>query len=361
MALIPCPKCGKQISSLAVKCPHCGELLTQDAPNNNVVCPECGNEYDKSLNSCPNCGEPNKQVASSSTTKPIRSITEMNYERIFYINEDEFDEVKFVSTDFGLQDAKKLEGLEDYYNHIKPFVRPIHFTAKGNARFFLDYDEKDIIEALQEDERSPEDYGFGDSCKGVIVTIDKTETLKLPVSEDSDHAFLIEKEQYLRLCNAHSLQFKVFRENGKSFIIEGDEENTKLLIDCFRGLYNYVEDKTLFADSLVRLQQWADKEDAESKELEKQEEAKQAVAVQKDQSKGKRNSTIGIVSIVVGVILFIIGVSDFDDMYILVFLSIIAILVGVAFLIFGIMKKKGYSDVDAMNRVTEIFQNIHIK
>ena len=61
MALIPCPKCGKQISSLAKKCPHCGELFTQDAPNNDVVCPECGNEYDKALNSCPNCGEPNVQ------------------------------------------------------------------------------------------------------------------------------------------------------------------------------------------------------------------------------------------------------------------------------------------------------------
>lgn len=359
MALISCPKCGEQISSLAKKCPHCGELFSQDATNNNVVCPECGTRYEKTAKACPNCGEPNKKVQEPIAQNLEKRKTVVDYNRIFYINEDEFDEVRFVSTDFGLQDAKKLEGLEDYYNYIKPYVRPIHFMVKGSARFFLDYDEKDIIEALQEDERSPEDYGFGDSCKGIIVTVDKSETIKLPVSEDSDHSFLIEKEQYLRLCNANSLQFKIFREGGKSFIIEGDEENTKLLIDCFRGLYNYVEDKTMFADSLVRLQQWADKEDAESKEMERQEEAKQASAVQKNQSKGKRKSTIGIVSIVVGVILFIIGVSDFDDMYILVILSIIAILVGVAFLIFGIMKKKGYSDMEAMNRVTEILQKLN--
>lgn len=59
MALIPCPKCGKQISSLAKKCPQCGESLQQGTPSNNVVCPECCNEYDKTLNACPSCGEPN--------------------------------------------------------------------------------------------------------------------------------------------------------------------------------------------------------------------------------------------------------------------------------------------------------------
>lgn len=61
MALIPCPKCGKQISSLAKKCPQCGESLQQGTPSNNVVCPECCNEYDKTLNACPSCGEPNAQ------------------------------------------------------------------------------------------------------------------------------------------------------------------------------------------------------------------------------------------------------------------------------------------------------------
>lgn len=29
MALISCPKCGKQISDKAVKCPHCGVDLTE--------------------------------------------------------------------------------------------------------------------------------------------------------------------------------------------------------------------------------------------------------------------------------------------------------------------------------------------
>lgn len=360
MSLILCPDCGKEFSSLAKACPQCG-CPTELCVPPKVKCPKCGEEYDSSAKACPNCGEPNKQATSSSQTNQEQRKTVVNYERIFYVKEDEFDETKFVCTDFGLQDAKKLESLADYYNFIKPCVRPIHFTVKENARFLLDYDETDIIEGLQENEENPEDYGFGGSCKGAIVTIDKTETIKLPVCEDSDHSFAIEKEQYLRLCNAHSLQFKIFRENGKTVIIEGDEENTKLFIDCFRGLYNYVEDKTMFADSLIRMQQWADKEDAESKEMEKQEEAKHAAAVQKDQSKGKRNSTIGIVSIVVGVILFIIGVSDFDDMYIFVILSIIPILVGVAFLIFGIMKKRGYSDEDAMNRALEIFQRLNKK
>lgn len=51
MALIKCPRCGKQISNKAVQCPNCGlqfppntGTFSRDALMHNVmpVCPECG-------------------------------------------------------------------------------------------------------------------------------------------------------------------------------------------------------------------------------------------------------------------------------------------------------------------------------
>lgn len=63
MPLIPCPYCGKEISSYAKKCPSCGKDLTQkptQSPNaNEVVCSECGIPFSRHADACPNCGEPN--------------------------------------------------------------------------------------------------------------------------------------------------------------------------------------------------------------------------------------------------------------------------------------------------------------
>ncbi len=48
MALINCPECGKQISSSAKQCVHCGCAFS--------VCPECGNVTVGSFEVCPSCG-----------------------------------------------------------------------------------------------------------------------------------------------------------------------------------------------------------------------------------------------------------------------------------------------------------------
>ena len=62
MALIPCPHCGKEISSYAKRCPSCGmELVLQS--NDSICCPECGNQYSKDMKACPTCGEPNKKIS----------------------------------------------------------------------------------------------------------------------------------------------------------------------------------------------------------------------------------------------------------------------------------------------------------
>ena len=48
MALIKCPECEREISSLAPICPHCGCVIT--------VCPDCGAVYAGNKVVCDNCG-----------------------------------------------------------------------------------------------------------------------------------------------------------------------------------------------------------------------------------------------------------------------------------------------------------------
>lgn len=48
MALIKCPECGKEISTNANACPHCGTAIR--------ICPECGAVYTNTQPTCTNCG-----------------------------------------------------------------------------------------------------------------------------------------------------------------------------------------------------------------------------------------------------------------------------------------------------------------
>ena len=69
MAMIKCPECGKDISTLAKNCIHCGCEFT--------VCPECGNACVGKPETCPNCGfvlqkkaQPSTQTVVPQTKKP---------------------------------------------------------------------------------------------------------------------------------------------------------------------------------------------------------------------------------------------------------------------------------------------------
>lgn len=39
MALVVCPKCSKQVSNQAIKCPHCGCAITSDARPDSMYTP----------------------------------------------------------------------------------------------------------------------------------------------------------------------------------------------------------------------------------------------------------------------------------------------------------------------------------
>lgn len=79
MALIKCPKCGKEVSDKVSICPHCNfEIATYyqklqkeknekekiereeelKSKKENIQCPECGMLVNESIESCPSCGYP---------------------------------------------------------------------------------------------------------------------------------------------------------------------------------------------------------------------------------------------------------------------------------------------------------------
>ena len=70
MALIKCSECGKEISSSAKKCPHCGINV------NLMKCPECGAKLNGDESTCPECGFPvNKKNATGVIFENLDKIT----------------------------------------------------------------------------------------------------------------------------------------------------------------------------------------------------------------------------------------------------------------------------------------------
>lgn len=70
MALIKCVECGKEVSSSAKVCPHCGIKL------NLSSCPECGSRLKGDETVCPDCGYPIKnKTASNVITENLDKLT----------------------------------------------------------------------------------------------------------------------------------------------------------------------------------------------------------------------------------------------------------------------------------------------
>lgn len=66
MALIKCPECGKEISSKAAWCPHCGCPSSEFSTDQGVKCPYCGANLTSGDNYCDSCG---KRVTPYSAAK----------------------------------------------------------------------------------------------------------------------------------------------------------------------------------------------------------------------------------------------------------------------------------------------------
>ena len=70
MALIKCSECGKDVSSSAKECPHCGVKM------NLTKCPECGFKLKGDEENCPECGFPIfKKSATNIITENLDKLT----------------------------------------------------------------------------------------------------------------------------------------------------------------------------------------------------------------------------------------------------------------------------------------------
>lgn len=68
MALIKCPECGKEVSSNANQCIHCGCKFT--------VCPECGNVTVGEVSICQKCGYAFKKTVSDNSETNDKSVSD---------------------------------------------------------------------------------------------------------------------------------------------------------------------------------------------------------------------------------------------------------------------------------------------
>lgn len=366
MALIPCPYCGKEISSYAKKCPSCGSDLTNTpapkpaAAPNDVICRECGTHYDKNAEACPNCGEPNINFKATSSTQNL-NIT-VDYNKIFHIKDDEFEGRKVVYTEYDMSGNEYLDRLAEQVGATKPCIDIMNITDSDGCNFYIRYDERDLLEELGNNERR-EASEIESPCKGIIINIDTGENIKLGADyfNNGIATFPINQEELLRCCNAKNLSFKIFKEDGAPIIIHGTKEDTDLMIASFQAMYSYIIDNKSFPDAAVKLQQWQNDMEKKYTAMEQENNRRQAEMEQMEQDKGSRNVTIGSIIAGIGVILFIVGVADFLELFWLVILGVIGVLVGAAFIIFGVLKKRGYDDDAAWEKVAEIFKNIKFK
>ena len=57
MALMNCPHCGRMMAT-GTRCVHCGYDPTQEKKSQLIPCKACGKEISSAALSCPHCGEP---------------------------------------------------------------------------------------------------------------------------------------------------------------------------------------------------------------------------------------------------------------------------------------------------------------
>lgn len=261
MALIPCPHCGKEISSYAKRCPGCGKDLTPTTETiiNDVVCKECGTHYDRKVSVCPACGEPNPNISSVANGSGQQyQDTEVDYNKVLSITEDEFEGTKTVFTRFRMGGKSEFDDICEALNAEKPDIMAGYAVFKSGKYFIFHYNEQDLINKTSNNKTAVEELGIGAPCRGIFIIVDEKENIKLE-AEQGRPIFTIDDDQFLKCCNANKLGFKIFKQSGKSIVINGSVEDQELLIDSLRSLYNYVVDKEVFPDAGKNFLQWANK------------------------------------------------------------------------------------------------------
>lgn len=236
MALIPCPHCGKEISSYAKRCPGCGKALTQT------------------------CEKVNKgNVVLESTPQQEQQDDKLNYNKIFLITEDEFKGEKTVGMRFSLEGNPEMDSQSERLHAKKPSIAILYTSSAYGNYFTFAYYETDLVSKIKKLNATDYDSRIGAPSRGLIINIDGTENIKLDALGNKPF-FLINQatsqDQFLQCCRANHLEFNVFKQEGTPIVINGTKEDQEIMIDHLRALYNYTIDSSMFPDAGFIAQKW---------------------------------------------------------------------------------------------------------
>ena len=139
MALIQCPKCSQNISDQAVKCIHCGEVISEN------TCNECGNKFPSNLPECPHCGLP---VSAKQEKEPITqkiTSTVKKHKKIVIISSIVLSVVILLSVVIGIVGSILTPDEQFAYDIVaslrNTMVDREGFTLYDNIYIFKHYNE----------------------------------------------------------------------------------------------------------------------------------------------------------------------------------------------------------------------------
>lgn len=142
MALIKCNECGKEISSSAKTCPHCGIKI------NLSSCPECGKKLKGDETTCPECGYPvGKKTANNIVTENLDKLTGARSENYVTVKdlfkntfnkhtEEELDEVFVCGTE---KTTPKIEDINPRKASAWVYFRILVFFVIAYIPTYLGY------------------------------------------------------------------------------------------------------------------------------------------------------------------------------------------------------------------------------
>lgn len=369
---INCTSCGKQYDKDAFEeCPFCGFI-----PNaKTVICPNrlCGKEVSDKFDHCPFCHtllikptktaediineHKRKEEELRDAIRKKYNIGEENgvdYLDIFDVENDEFEETQRIISQFYMQGSNlHIQQCKVKEYHL-PNLHICHKTTKDGSSFSVYIDMLSLLqeiksryEELKGEGMSEEVSCISSPCKGMIININDTETIKIIHNDNDINNFVLEKEQFLKCCNANKLEFKMFHQKGDPIVFNGTQDDEEVLIDTFQVLYNLVANGVTFPNAGIKVQKWREKQKREIQALEDEIKMQKRIIAENEQRQ-KKKETNGKVLSIFSVFLCIIGFFFFN--YITIFLlfeilGIFVLLIGLILLFSGVNHKEEYGDV----------------
>lgn len=191
----------------------------------------------------------------------------VDYSNLFVIENDEFDGIRRVTSRYYLEERNTQ--IEQSTVKHKPSIHICHITREAESTFYINLETSSLYS----------------QCKGMIISINDSETVKINCDKNDVHNFVLEKEQFLKCCNANKLEFKIFYQKGDPIVISGTKDEEEVLIDTFQSLYNFVVDNTMFPDAGKKVQKWWDNLKCKIQEQENEIEMRKRKKAEKEQER----------------------------------------------------------------------------